>query len=233
MTNPCRRHFQRVTAALAAAAVAGPEQTMEGLNAYEQQLAKLTQDRLRLSGIQSTEGKIKLKEQLLPEYAPYIEGVLSAGQGAQDEVLTTVMVWRIDTGDYAGALDIASYVLQHKLVMPDRFERTTGCLIAEEIAEGALKALRAGSTFDLELLHRTALATDAEDMPDQARAKLVLATARATVAGLSVENPGKPDQVQAGIDLFKRAIELYDNCGGKTDLKSAEALLKKLAGPAS
>ncbi|MCQ4270270.1 terminase endonuclease subunit [Pseudomonas kuykendallii] len=233
MTNPCRRHFQRVTAALAAAAVAGPEQTMEGLNAYEQQLAKLTQDRLRLSGIQSTEGKIKLKEQLLPEYAPYIEGVLSAGQGAQDEVLTTVMVWRIDTGDYAGALDIASYVLQHKLVMPDRFERTTGCLIAEEIAEGALKAMRAGEAFDLELLHRTALATEAEDMPDQARAKLVLATARATVAGLTVENPGQPGQVQAGIDLFKRAIELYDNCGGKTDLKSSEALLKKLAGPAS
>ncbi|WP_282338490.1 terminase endonuclease subunit [Pseudomonas sp. PS02288] len=233
MTNPCRRHFQRVTAALAAAAVAGPDQTMEGLNAYEQQLAKLTQDRLRLSGIQSTEGKIKLKEQLLPEYAPYIEGVLSAGLGAQDEVVTTVMVWRIDTGDYAGALDIASYVLQHKLVMPDRFERTTGCLIAEEIAEGALKAMRADQAFDLELLHRTALATDAEDMPDQARAKLVLATARATVAGLTVENPGKPDQVQAGIDLFRRAIELHDNCGGKTDLKTAEALLKKIAGQAS
>jgi hypothetical protein len=233
MTNPCRRHFQRVTAALAAAAVAGPEQTMEGLNAYEQQLAQLTQDRLRLKGIQSTEGKIKLKQQLLPGYGPYIEGVLSAGQGAQDEVLTTVMVWRIDTGDFAGALEIASYVLQHKLVMPDRFERTTGCLIAEEIAEGALKAMRAGEPFDLDLLHRTALVTDAEDMPDQARAKLVLATARATVAGLTVENPGQPGQVQAAIDLFKRAIELHDNCGGKTDLNKAEALLKRIAGPAS
>ena len=41
MTNPCRRHFQRVTAAVAAAAVAGPAMTMEGATVYELHLAKL------------------------------------------------------------------------------------------------------------------------------------------------------------------------------------------------
>ncbi|MPT01173.1 MAG: hypothetical protein E2581_22145 [Pseudomonas sp.] len=95
MTNPCRRHFQRVTAALAAAATA-PEQTMEGATQYELQLAQLHQDRQRLSAIQSREGKGKLKAELLPAYEPYVAGVLEAGQGAQDEVLTTVMIWRFE-----------------------------------------------------------------------------------------------------------------------------------------
>lgn len=87
MTNPCRRHFQRVTAAVAAAAVAGPAMTMEGSTVYELHLAKLQQDYLRLKQVQSTEGKAELKRQLLPEYIPYVEGVLSEGKGAQDSTL--------------------------------------------------------------------------------------------------------------------------------------------------
>ncbi len=121
--SPAKAHFLRVTAAQEAAATA-PHQGMEGANAYELQLAQLYQDRSRLKNIQSGEGKAALKVELLPAYQPYISGVLQAGKGAQDEVVTTVMLWRIDAGDYAGALDIANYVLAHDLVMPDRFART-------------------------------------------------------------------------------------------------------------
>lgn len=228
--NLCRRHYQRVTAAQAAAEVAGPTQTMEGLNAYELQLAQLIQDRARLKGIQSTEGKIELKRQLLPAYAPYVEGVLSAGKGAQDEVLVTVMLWRIDAGDYAGGLDIAAYVFQHGLLMPDRFNRTVGCLVAEEVAEGAIKALKAGQPFDIAVLHRTAELTAEQDMPDEVRAKLHLALGRATLFGLTLDAQGQPGQVDTGIELLKRAIELHDKCGGKKDLEAAERLRKHLAG---
>ncbi|HBO5145585.1 TPA: terminase, partial [Pseudomonas aeruginosa] len=125
--SPAKAHFLRVTAAQEAAATA-PHQGMEGANAYELQLAQLYQDRSRLKNIQSGEGKAALKVELLPAYQPYISGVLQAGKGAQDEVVTTVMLWRIDAGDYAGALDIADYVLAHDLVMPDRFARTAGCV---------------------------------------------------------------------------------------------------------
>ncbi|WP_435605895.1 phage terminase small subunit [Pseudomonas knackmussii] len=187
------------------------------------------QDRLRLSNIQSTENKAALKRELLPAYAPYVEGVLSAGQGAQDDVLVTVMLWRIDAGDYPGALEVAAYVLKHGLAMPDRFERTTGCLIAEEIAEAARKAHKVGEPFDLDILHRTAELTAEQDMPDEVRAKLCMALGRATLAGLDQANPGKPGQIAAGIDLLTRAIELHDHCGAKTDKKAAEVLLKKLA----
>lgn len=225
-------HQRRARAAMEAAKTA-PQQSMAGATAYEHQLNQLLQDRLRLKAIQSNEGKAALKLQLLPEYIPYVEGVLQAGNGAQDDVMTTVMIWRIDVEDYRGALDIADYVLKHKLIMPDRFERTTGCLVAEEIATAALKAQKANGSFDLAILHRTVELTEEEDMPDQARAKLFLATGRATLNGITAEEPGQPGQIQAGIDLLKRAIELHDGCGGKKDLDGAERLLKKHAATGS
>lgn len=225
-------HQRRARAAMEAARTA-PQQSMAGATAYEHQLNQLLQDRLRLKSIQSNEGKAALKLQLLPEYIPYVTGVLEAGHGAQDEVLTTVMVWRIDAADYSGALDIAAYVFKHKLIMPDRFERTTGCLVAEEIATAALKAQKAGGTFDRDILYRTAELTEEQDMPDQARAKLYLATGRATLDGITAEISGQPGQAQAGIALLKRAIELHDGCGGKKDLESAERLLKKHAAAGS
>lgn len=225
MSSPCRRHFERVTAAQAAEAVA-PGQTMEGATAYELQLAQLAQDRARLKQIQSAQGKAELKRQLLPAYQPYVDGALAAGRGAQDEVLTTIMVWRIDAGDYAGALDIAGYVLEHSLIMPDRFARTTGCLIAEEVAEAALKAQKSGETFDAEILSRAGSLTKDQDMPDEARAKLHLAYGRAVMAGVDEQEPDVGDLMRAALNL-RRAIDLHSNCGAKKDLERVERLFKK------
>lgn len=235
MTNPCRRHFQRTTAAVAAAAVAGPAMTMEGASVYELHLAKLQQDYLRLKQVQSTEGKAELKRQLLPEYSPYVEGVLAEGKGAQDQVMTTLMVWRMDATDFAGALDIADYVITHSLLMPDRFERTTGTIVAEEIAEAALKAQKAGGAFDLSLLLRTAKITAKEDMPDQARAKLHLAIGKALSAEVSDDAPASSalEPLELAKTHLARAIELHTNCGGKKDLERVERLIKKHTAPGS
>ena len=141
------------------------------------------------------------------------------------------MVWHFDAGDYAGGLDIADYVIRHKLQTPNRFNRTTGCLVAEEVAHAALTAQKAGGVFEHDILVRTAMLTADQDMPDEARAKLTLAIARSTLVGLSEENPGQPGQVQAGIDLLKAAIKQHDSCGGKKDLERAERLLNKLTAP--
>lgn len=204
---------------------------MEGATTYELQLAQLHQHHLQLKGVQSDQGKAELKARLLPEYVPYIEGVLSAGKGAQDDVLTTVMLWRFDASDYVGGLDIAAYVLQHGLKMPDRFARTTGCLVAEEVAEAALKALKAGGDFDGELLQRADQLTASHDMPDQVRAKLALA--RGKVA-LQQVNPEQLDTAAAvhlnqAEALFGKAIALHDKCGAKKDLEKTQRLLKKHA----
>lgn len=232
--SPAKRHFQQVTAAQAAEA-AGPADTMEGLDAYDQQRAQLLQDQLRLKQVQSTEGKCALKAQLLPAYAPYVQGVLEAGQGAQDEVLITVMLWHIDAGAFAEALPIAEYVLKHGLKMPDRFSRTAGTVIAEEVAEAALKAFKAGNTFDVAILAKTEELTAEQDMPDQARAKLNLAMGKAAATQVNEEKPDATDAVwlEAARRHLARAIELHSNCGGKKDMERVDRLLKKHAGTAS
>ncbi|WP_153785691.1 phage terminase small subunit [Pseudomonas sp. EMN2] len=214
------------------AASVSPPALMDGLTSYELMLAKLQQDQLRLKQVQSQKAKAKLKEVLLPDYVPYVDGILEAGNGSQDDVLMTVMIWRLDAADYLGGLDIAEYVLKHGMVTPDRFNRTTGCLIAEEVATSALIAQKSGSSFSRDVLTRTAELTKDSDMPDEARAKLKLALGRATLEGLDENNPGQPDDLQTGADLLKEAIALHSTCGGKKDLERAERLLKKLAGPA-
>lgn len=232
--TPAMAHQRRVRAAMEAAATPQGE-SMENATAYEQQMLKLHNDYQRVKQIQSIAGKIKLKAELLPDYAPYIEGVLSAGKGAHDEVLTTVMTWRVDVGDFNGALDIATYVLQYQLPMPDRFNRDAGCVVAEEVAVAALKALKAGGDFDRAILLRTAALTAEHDMPDEARAKLHLAIGKLDLKAFN------PEQVDAaGIERLvnakaqlARAIELHDKCGAKKDMEAVDRLLTKHAGSAS
>jgi hypothetical protein len=230
-----QRTQQRKRAAVAAASTAA-DQPMAGTGAYELQMAQLHQHHQQLKGIQSTQGKEELKAKLLPDYAPYIAGVLAGGQGAQDEVLTTVMVWRLDAGDYQGGLEIAAYVLKHGLTMPaDRFARTTGCLVAEEIAEAALKALKAGGTFDIGILAEADRLTAGQDMPDEARAKLMLAMGRVAAAHVDAEKPNPADvhSLEVARHFLTRALELHDKCGGKRDLELVDRQLKKHAGQAS
>lgn len=84
----------------------------------------------------------------------------------------SVMVWRMDAGDFEGALDIADYALQHSLVMPDRYQRTTATVIAEEVADAAKRARDGQIPFPADVLQRTFCLTALCDMHDQVRAKL-------------------------------------------------------------
>lgn len=231
--SPAKRHFLRVTAAQEAASTAA-DQPMAGSGAYELQMAQLHQHYQQLKGIQSTQAKEELKAKLLPDYAPYIAGVLASGQGAQDEVVATIMVWRLDAGDYQGGLEIAAYVLKHGLTMPpDRFARKVPCLVAEEIAEAALKALKAGGTFDISVLAEADRLTAGEDMPDEVRAKLMLAMGRVAAAQVDPEKPNTADahNLEVARHFLTRALELHDKCGGKRDLELVDRQLKKHAEP--
>ncbi|MFC3549464.1 phage terminase small subunit [Lysobacter cavernae] len=224
--SPAKRHYNRVLAAQEAASKA-PDQLMAGATAYEQHMAMLQHDRLRLKQVQSDQGKAELKRQMLPAYGSYVAGVIEGGNGAADEVVTTTMLWCIDVTDYNAALEIAEYVLKHNMAMPDRFARTTGCLVAEEIAEAALNAQRTGAVFDLQILGRAAYLTEGQDMPDEVRAKLHLAIGRASLA--EAERTDSELSLDVAIANLKRAIALHSSCGGKKDLERAERLLKKHA----
>lgn len=221
MISPARKHFQRATAARAASGIAtGRPQTGEQ---YELHAGALWEARQTLKAIKSIEAKIEKKRELLPQFDAYVQGVLEGGNGAQDDVLMTVMLWRFDIGDLAGGLAIARYALRHKLDTPDRFERDTASIVAEQVADEALKQLEsanAGETdqgqaaahvlmhlIDAEVLTRTL------DMHDQVRAKLHKSL------GYALRDTGQP--VDA-LENLKRALQLNDRAGVKKDIEKLE-----------
>ncbi|KAG0184743.1 hypothetical protein DFQ28_010635 [Apophysomyces sp. BC1034] len=203
MKSPARMHFERASAAQAAAAHAD---TMAGATRYELMLAKLATDRRRLKAIQSVKHKIAVKAELLPEYAEYVAGVLDAGRGAQDDVLMTVMVWRIDAGDYVGALAIADYAVRYGLVLPDPYERPLAGVLAEEFAEAALAAFSSGHPFDTGWLERVQTLTEGADMHDPIRAKLFKAL------GLAVQH----EHPKQALGYLRQALALNERAGPVT-----------------
>lgn len=218
MPSPFAAHFQRVSAEKAAAK-ADPGQSMAGLGIYNTMLVKLRADRARLKQVQSIASKIKVKRELLPDYAEYVAGVLEGGRGGQDDVLATILVWRIDAEDYAGALDIARYVIQHKLALPDEFSRTPATILAEEFAKTAQKTLDAGGKFDPDQLAQVLEVIDGHDMPDQVRAKLFKALGNALLK--KAKKPSKKDLVRA-LECLREALRLDANVGVKRQLTDLE-----------
>jgi hypothetical protein len=216
MKSPAQRHFQRVTAEKAAASAA-PGESLAGANAYELMLVKLSTDRRRLKSIASIEQKIKVKrDELLPEYVDYVAGALSGGRGAQDDVLTTVMIWRIDAGDFAGGLDIARYAIEHRMTLPDQYDRPLATAIAEEFAEAALAAFKKGDAtkhVSAAQLGEVAQLTASADMHDQVRAKLHKAL------GYLAEKSGDG---MAALDHLCRALVLDSRAGVKQDIARLE-----------
>lgn len=221
MTSPARRHQMRVRAAQTAASAA-PGQSLAGHRHYDLMLAKLATDRRRLKEIQSVVRKIDVKRAVLPEYMPYIDGVLASGKGAQDDVLTTVMIWRIDVGDYAGALAIARYALQHGMTLPEQYERALPAAVAEEFAEAGIRAAAAGEPFPLAHLQEVADLTGKYDMHDPIRAKLHKAL------GYALESSDKA----GALEMLRRAVDLHDRIGVKKDITRLEGELRSAAAQA-
>ncbi|MGY6039057.1 phage terminase small subunit [Aeromonas sp. AE23HZ002T15] len=213
--TPAQRHTARTLAALQG--VANPQFDQARANAYELQLLQLAEHRRTLKNIQSIERKIDAKRPMLAVYKPWIDGLLAADHGGQDDVLVTVMLWHLDTGDLKGTLPMASYVIRHGLSTPDRYERTAATMIAEEVADTAIKQQEAGNGPSLSLLGQYMALLHGSDIFDQVRAKLHKAVGRAALAeGLK----------QQAAEHYRRAIELHDKVGIKKELEVLERTLK-------
>lgn len=235
--NLARKHFQQHQAK-SAAETAAEFGTMQNTSAYEQQLLQLNSDKNRLKNIQSTQNKVELKRQLLPNYKPYIQGVLEVKPGVQDAVITEILVWAIDIGDYSFALDLAKYVLEHGLKLPDRFERSEACFITEDIAEAFLKVLKTDvvisendfyQLYRLEdLINDESLASSKRDMPDEVKAKLYLALGKANMRFIQGESELDFAYASHAQKFLEKAVELDDKCGGRTDLNKMTKLVNKL-----
>ena len=218
-----RAHFLRTSAASLGMSEAATANT-SAANQYELMLYKLAEDRRRLKDVQSIERKADVKRELLPEYQPWIQGVLAGDSGQQDDVFMTVLLWIIDIGDIAGALPLVEYAINHKLVMPDQYKRTPACLIAEEAAEIALKT---GDVQHLAALLAIERMTADQDMPDEVRAKLHKAIGYAIrTSAEALPDPEKRPQLEAAKQHLDRALELHIKVGVKKDIERLETLIK-------
>lgn len=208
---------------------------MQNTNAYEQHLMQLNSDKNRLKNIQSKQNKVELKRQLLPNYKPYLHGILEVKPGVQDAVVTEMLVWSIDVGEYDFALDLAEYVLEHGLKLPDRFERSEACFITEDIADEFLKVLKTDVSIDITVLERLeSLITDESldkskrDMPDEVKAKLYLALGKAEMRLITGEQLVDLVHATRARDFLDQACKLDDKCGGRTDLNKMTKFVNKL-----
>lgn len=238
-----RRHRERISAGqhLAAANDNGPVAAEEGPRAaeYGQLLLQLVDDKRRLKAIQSIEAKVALKKELLPRYDAWIEGTLEAamlgGRGVQDEIVSTCLMWRIDVGDYMGALKLAYYCMTFGLALPGHVQRDLATFVTEEISEGALQALKAGEPAPLDVLVSLQELTRERDMPDQVRAKLHKALGKELLR--QAEDPdtdaaggaagGRKARLGAAHDQLTRAQKLDPKAGVAKDIERAARELKK------
>lgn len=261
MTNIFRKHFHDQIARQAADAAVEQSTVADGLFARADglggiirpdaassdaaiMLMRLTHDRARLKGIQSQEAKIAAKREMLPEYENWLDGLILGAdalpEGQPNDVLCYAMVWHIDTGNIARALELAAVILGRKVAFPPHFKRTGGCLIAEEIAESAFEAMRDKEDFDIDLIIETQILVEAEDMPDEVRAKLFKAeamllekrlNARLEAAGDGgVDGPAAlvPALLNQATTAAQRALKLHEACGVKTLITKLERTARKL-----
>lgn len=202
---------------------------------------RLTHDLRRLSGIKAIESKVAAKREMMPEYFPWVDGVLEAGRmtkgrelGATgaDDVLPTIMVWAIDTGDWLRALALAGHAIRFNVAMPSRYERDAPTLVLEEVATAALKAQAKGERFPLWVLEAVEELTFGIDMHDEPRAKLMKAigTELAAEAGAAQADTAR-DLADRALVKLQRAQELNDRVGVKTQIRGLEKLRAALPRP--
>ncbi|MBD2783795.1 hypothetical protein ID858_15915 [Xenorhabdus sp. DI] len=215
MTSPWRRHRMRLQAE-STGQLDGSD-ALHNHSGYNQMLLMLGQHRKQLKCIQSNETKATLKKKLLPHYIPWVSGVLKSGNGTQDDVLMYVMLWRFDAGDCDGALDIADYALPHQLTMPQGHSRTTGCVVAEEMAAAAQRTYNAKNPLPLATLERAILLTEDYDMPDQVRAELY------KWFGYSQRDNDLPQPAYCSLI---RALELNNRVGVKKDVEQLARVIR-------
>lgn len=242
--SPALRNRQRILAEQAAPVAAAdtipaPDPSTQAGQQYAALVVQLHEDLRTLKDIQSHEARNPRKAEMAKTYAPWIEGVLTAGeqgQAAQDEVVLTGMIWAVDYRDFSYALQIGAHAIRYGLAMPAPFTRSPACFLAEQIAELALADPQAGT---IEQLLDLARITEDADMPDPVRAKLAKVLGRRFLAKAEDFDPtadnapagGKAAYTTAAQGWLKRAQTLDKKSGVTKDLEKVDRQLKALAPP--
>lgn len=229
--TPAQRHrMQSLAAQQAVQAEADNAHGQTVGTAYELQLAQLHQHRLRLKDLHSVEKKIEAKRVMLPEYDAYLDGVLEARPGTQDDVVSTAMVWHIDAGNFARGLQLAEYALASGIKPPDKYNRNLPTIVQDEVAEAILTG-KLGGTEALQIAAQAMALTEQADTPDQAKSKLYKAAGWAVLGKTGSHDVDMATRTlkacKEALPLLQRAMELDTRAGVKKDIERLERRLAK------
>jgi hypothetical protein len=202
---------------------------------YALLLAALGQDLATLRTIQSVERKIVAKAGMIGRYRAWLAGALAASPPVQDDIVGTMLVWAIDIADWPLALELGDHVLAARLALPERYKRGAAVLLAEEVAESALRVggrSARGPRGDAGPHRRP---RHARSGPRQAHKAIGLAfQAEAEAFDPEAESQragGKRALVDAALTHLTRALELDGSAGVKKAVERLTADLKKLSSP--
>lgn len=198
-----------------------------------QMVLRLTHDLRDLKEIKGIDQKVAAKRRMLPEYRPWVEAVVAAdagvGTGLIAEVVPTCMVWRIDIGDYAAALDLVPFLLRHKVAMPARYKRDVATVVVDEITAAAQGVQALGEAFPAAILARVADLVDGVDMHNEVRAKLLKAIGIEQLrAAEEMDAQESRAPLEATLATLKDAHRLWNRVGVLDRVRRAEKLLKAL-----
>lgn len=246
--SPALAHRQRVAATLStramldrhAARAGAPPMPEAGpvASEYQSLLARLHDDQRRLHEIQSTDAKIALKRELIPNYVPWVKGVLeSAGDDAapQDEIVVTCFIWCLDIREWDDAISLFNHIDKHSLQLPERFHRSPRGVLLSEIGDAALN--EPGSVPHEILLAVRPGPDPVPDVKDETLARLHRAIGESWAREADAFDPasesaaagGKAMLVDAALTALREALRLDPKVGVKKLVEQLEREAKKLA----
>ncbi len=145
----------------------------------------LAHDLRGLKELKSREAKVARKRELLPKFDAYVEGVIDAAEAArardpsfrapQDDVVVRMLIWRLDTGDLPAAAALFTFAQTHGFQLGPLFKRDLPTMVAEEAADHALDAVKAGTPIPRGHVFALQAIRDAVaglDMPDEVKGRL-------------------------------------------------------------
>ena len=151
--------------------------------ATESSLSLVFRDDIKtLKSIEGTPKKVQFKKDRIDHYLPFVNGVIDSDDGRDSVIVSYMLVWAMDVGNYAEVEKIASYMLKHGLGFPDSLMRASvSTFIARELVAHA----PTGSISDDEILSLFGLLvyepndiSSLRDMADAVRKELLVLIAR-------------------------------------------------------
>lgn len=195
----------------------------EPINApiFDQMMLRLQNFKNLISKLANRGFKTARKRAAIPEFNGYIDGILAAGEGGQDDVFMTIFMWICDTGDYIRATELFEHADEHKLSMPMGFKRSPINFFAESMAKYYLDE---NSDFDPKtaishLQELEVFMIDADVHED------VKALVFKSLGSLLVSMDDEKDKLSA-LEYLKKAQGENPKSGLKTKINSLQKALK-------